>query len=314
MSGDPRRPAAAAPDDPAFFRALVDNLYDGVYYVDRSGCIRYWNRGAERLTGYSADQVLGRRCSDNLLMHVGADGTLLCLDGCPLSATVADGSPREAEVHLHHRDGHRVPVRVRTAPLRAADGTITGAVEVFSDNSAHAAALQRVEDLRKMALLDHLTQVANRRFAEQALEAKLEERQRYGWPVGLLLFDVDHFKAVNDRYGHPAGDQVLKMVAATLASNARSFDLVARWGGEEFVAILTNVEPHQVLGIAERSRRLIEASGLRHDAGLIRVTVSVGATLAADGDRRDSLVARADRLLYAGKRGGRNRVVSDIRS
>ena len=106
-----------APEDD-FERAVIDHLYDGVYYVDRARRIRYWNDGAERLTGYGAATVVGQFCYHNLLNHIDAAGTQLCRTGCPLAATMEDGEPREAEVFLRHQAGHRVPVRVRTAPVR----------------------------------------------------------------------------------------------------------------------------------------------------------------------------------------------------
>lgn len=121
---------------PDVHRDILDQMYDGVYLVDTSRSILYWNQGAERISGFRADEVLGKRCSDNILMHVTDDGTNLCLNGCPLAATMEDGQLRESEIYLHHKEGHRVPVLVRTAPLRDAGGKTIGGAEVFSDNHA----------------------------------------------------------------------------------------------------------------------------------------------------------------------------------
>src|SRR5512142_1670458 len=117
-----------------FYKDIIDNLYDGVYFVDRDRVITYWNKGAERITGYKAAQVIGRACRDNVLNHVTADGTELCDAECPLAACMWDGKVREADVFLHHADGHRVPVLGRAAPLRDEAGNITGAVETFSSD------------------------------------------------------------------------------------------------------------------------------------------------------------------------------------
>ena len=105
-----------------FYKDIVDNLYDGVYFVDRDRVITYWNKGAERITGYSAKETLGRACRDNLLNHVTANGIELCKSNCPLAAVMQDGNPREAEVYLHHKDGHRVPIIVRATAMRDAEG------------------------------------------------------------------------------------------------------------------------------------------------------------------------------------------------
>ncbi|AMV73424.1 sensor domain-containing diguanylate cyclase [Desulfuromonas carbonis] len=295
-------------DHHPFFRQLLDNLYDGVYFVDRDRIITYWNRGAERLSGYSADLVLGKSCRDNLLVHMDDNGKLLCLDGCPLAATMADGNERQAEVFMHHADGQRVPVLVRVSPIHDEAGAIVGAVEIFSDNSSQNAARQQIEELQELAFLDPLTALANRRFLEITLHSRLEEQRRYGWPFGVLFFDIDHFKSFNDSYGHETGDAVLKMTAKTLAGCARSFDVVGRWGGEEFVAVLANVDRTSLQRIAERYRSMIEQSGLPTAMEVLRVTVSVGAALAVPGDTVESVLERADALMYQSKQNGRNRV------
>lgn len=288
-------------------RGILDQLYEGIYLVDPSRAIRFWNKGAERLAGFSAAEVLGTRCSDNLLMHVNADGEALCLTGCPLAATMADGQLREAEVFLHHRDGHRVPVLVRTSPIRDARGQIIGGVEVFDDNSARSSMREEIESLKKLALVDALTAVGNRRYVEIALASRHDELERYGWPYGVLMFDVDRFKAFNDRYGHATGDRVLHMVAQTLSSNARSFDVVGRWGGEEFVAVIEKVHLDELSRRADMLRRLISASTLSVDGLPLFVTVSVGGTLARSGETVAETMHRADELLYRSKAAGRDR-------
>ena len=291
-----------------FFRQLLDNLYDGVYFVDRDRVVSYWNRGAERLSGFAASEVVGHSCRDNLLVHVDNQGNQLCFQGCPLAATIEDGQERQAEVFMHHKAGHRVPVQVRVTPIRNPAGAITGAVEIFSDNSAADQARLRAEELEKMAFMDGLTGVANRRFLELTLRSRLEEQRRYGWPVGLLFLDVDHFKSFNDRHGHEVGDQVLKMVATTMTSCSRTFDTVGRWGGEEFIAIIANVDSAQLRTVAERYRQLIEHSGLELAGQLLKVTVSIGAALATGDETSAKLLERADALMYRSKQSGRNRV------
>ena len=107
--------------DKQFYQGLLDQISDGVYFVTLDRRITYWNGGAERITGYAADEVLGRSCSEGILRHVDDAGRQLCLDGCPLAAVMKDGKPREAHVYLHHKDGHRVPVTVRGQALRNPD-------------------------------------------------------------------------------------------------------------------------------------------------------------------------------------------------
>jgi diguanylate cyclase (GGDEF)-like protein/PAS domain S-box-containing protein len=291
-----------------FYKNLLDDLYDGVYFVDQHRKILYWNRGAERLSGYHSEEVVGSYCMDDILKHTDAHGANLCKGMCPLALTIGDGCLHESELYLQHKDGRRVPVVVHVAPIREPGGEIIGAVEVFSDNTSKAAVLQRLDELEKMALLDPLTRLANRRYLEMNLHARMEELQRYKIVFGVLFFDVDHFKRVNDTYGHDIGDEVLKLVGATLAQSLRTFDMVGRWGGEEFVAIVRNVSPEHLEAVANRFRSLIEQASMTIGTETLRVTISVGATLSKADDTMEALLKRADRLLYQSKMAGRNRV------
>jgi diguanylate cyclase (GGDEF)-like protein len=152
-----------------------------------------------------------------------------------------------------------------------------------------------------MALLCPLTSLGNRRWAELSLRARLDEMDRHGWPFGLLFVDVDQFKQINDEYGHLNGDEVLKMVARTLSRSVRSFDFVGRWGGEEFIGIIRNATEKTLRSVANRCRTLIEDSVLAVDENQIRVTVSIGATLARQEDTMETLLQRADQLMYQSK-------------
>ncbi|MEW5913422.1 MAG: sensor domain-containing diguanylate cyclase [Thermodesulfobacteriota bacterium] len=289
-------------------QSILDCLYDGLYVLDLERRIVFWNQASERLTGFSAEEVLGRSCSDNILVHVGARGEQLCLGSCPMSEAMADGQVHEAEVFLHHKDGHRVPVVVRAAPLRDAGGNIVGAVEVFGDNSLHLATRQRIQELEKLAMLDELTRLPNRRYLLEQIRSRLHELRRANWPFGLLFIDLDHFKQVNDSCGHLVGDQVLQMVGRTLERNSRAFDVVGRWGGEEFLAVVPNVDLERLRTVGERYQTLVAKSELIHQGQPVRVTISVGGTIARQEDSLQLLLQRADQNLYAAKLAGRNRV------
>ena len=292
----------------AFYRDILDHLYDGVYFVDAGRTITYWNKGAERITGHSAELVVGRRCADGILNHVDDQGRRLCGRRCPLLRTIHDGTPREDHVFLHHVDGHRIPVLVRAAPMYDEAGRIVGAVETFSDNSSLVDALKRIHELDDAALRDPLTGVGNRRFADLKLESSLTEFRGHGLHHGMLFVDIDRFKAVNDVFGHMVGDRVLTAVGRTMQANLRTTDLVARWGGEEFVAIVFNVDQARLAALAENIRVLVSRSTVVAEGAEINVTVSIGATLMRPEDDRESLVARADALMYRSKTEGRDRI------
>lgn len=291
---------------PEFYKGILDNLFDGVYFVNRQRCITYWNRSAERISGYRAEEVLGKSCASNILRHITAEGKELCNDGCPLTQTLDNGLEFEGQVFLQHKDGHRVPVAVRVSPLRDDEGAIVGAVELFSDASSHLRMICELNELKSKALTDALTGLGNRNAAGQEFKRRLGELKRHGTPFGLLFADVDGFKIINDTHGHDTGDKALVLVAKTLQSALRGVDTVCRWGGEEFVVLVPQVEEQIFYSIAERMRRFVEVSPLRLNGESLSITVSVGGAMARPEDTLTSLAARADAMMYAAKRAGRN--------
>jgi len=292
----------------ALYRTLLDNLSEGVYFTDTHRRIQYWNKGAERITGFTAEEVMGRCCANNILMHTDLQGKSMCRGFCPLSATMKDSQPRSEKLYLHHKEGHRVPVFTTTAAIKDEQGVVVGGLETFHDVTTEMSALAQVEQLKSQSLLCALTGVGNRRYAEQMLETKFEEMTRNAATLGLIFIDIDHFKSFNDTYGHKVGDTVLKMVARTLANAMRNYDFLARWGGEEFIAILPNLQKPQLYTFAERLRALVEKSSATISQRKLIVTISVGAVVAHPGDKIEEMVARADALMYQSKQEGRNRV------
>jgi diguanylate cyclase (GGDEF)-like protein/PAS domain S-box-containing protein len=295
--------------DKEFFEDVLDQISDGVYFVTTDRRITYWNGGAERITGYGADEVLGHSCGEGILRHVNGAGSQLCLRGCPLLAVMEDGKPREAQVYLHHKDGHRVPVTVRGQALRSPDGETVGSVEVFHIRGANPYASQRRD--RRDDSLDTVTGLAPRRFGELHLSTLIRAVAEQATTLGVLYIDADHFKNVNDTFGHKTGDEVLRMVRQSLVNGLRRGDIPVRWGGEEFLALLPGTDQAGLAATAERVRMLVENSWIQRGEVQVRVTVSVGATMAAPTETADDLVDRADGFMYASKQGGRNRVTTD---
>ncbi len=288
------------------FERIIENLHDGLYFVDRDRVITYWNKAAEQISGFTANEVVGKSCSDNILTHIDGEGNSLCTGMCPLAETIADGKPREAEIYMHHKDGHRIPVSVRISTLTDRDGNIIGGVELFTDVSNKAANELRVKELEKLALLDNLTLLANRNYIEREIQSRFEEKSRFNVPFGILFIDIDRFKKFNDIYGHYVGDDVLKFVANTFVANARPFDFYGRWGGEEFIGIIRNINGQDLELLGNRLRSLVENSYIIHENEKLYVTISIGATLVNENDTIDSLIKRADTFLYKSKAAGRN--------
>lgn len=291
-----------------FYKSILDKINEGVYFVDRHRRITYWNEGAERITGYQRHEVIGKYCYADILRHVDEAGTPLCHIACPLAKTISDGLEREDRFYLHNHDGHRQPVRVRTAPFYNSQGQITGAIESFDDDSELTAARTRLKELQKLSLLDAATGIGNRRYLDMNVQTRLDELCRYSWPFGLILLDIDNLKHINDTYGHTFGDRVLKAVATTIHECSRSSDVCGRWGGDEFLVLMVNATPEGLRDMSERFRMLVTRLQLVANDVPVAVSLSVGAAVVTTNTTADAVFAQADSALYQSKINGRNRV------
>ena len=222
-------------------------------------------------------------------------------------------SPRRSfEVWQQELTGHSAPwqeVEVLAAQDLGEDLAIAAsASEIFNLNETLYQERQALAEanrrLERLALTDPLTQIWNRYRIEMALEAELNAAARYGRDVSVLLFDIDHFKSVNDRFGHEVGDRVLTLLAQTVWNALRSCDAVGRWGGEEFLVLCTGCTDEDVMGLA--SRLLKAVSEVKFDE-VGRVTISIGAACWTPGESQTDLIRRADKAMYQAKKGGRNR-------
>lgn len=289
---------------------LLDSMSESVYVVDRARRITYWNRAAEQLTGFPAEEVLGRRCRDGVLNHVDGEGRSMCQHGCPLAGTMKDGRVREVTAYLHHREGHRVPVAITASPVRDAAGDICGAVEVFHDDGRTEALRSQLEQAEARVLLDALTAVPNRRALELDLRRRHSVLGRHGRAFAVAFIDIDRFKLVNDTYGHETGDRALRLVAATMQHAVRPGDTVGRWGGEEFLLLAEVPSDRRALALCERVRTLVRESWLDEVPGKLQVSVSIGVTVAHAGDSPEDLVNIADQAMLEAKEAGRDRVIN----
>ncbi|NMM16294.1 MAG: diguanylate cyclase [Cellulomonas sp.] len=297
-----RAPAAAA---------LLDALSDGMYVVEPSRRITYWNGAAEAISGFSADEMVGRWCGDGRLNHVNERGVELCGASCPLLATMRDGRTRSVRVFLHHRDGHVRPVNVTAVALYAEDGTISGAVETFRDDSDRRELEQDLREAEHLALVDPLTGVGNRRALKQCLSRRLADWERDGARFAALVIDVDRFKQTNDNLGHDAGDAVLTVLARSLVLAVRSGDQVVRTGGDEFAVITGPITDDELSSLRARLH-VVAAHGRYDDLSPMRITVSIGAAMVGVDDDGAALMRRADHQLLRAKRAGRKRDDDDV--
>jgi PAS domain S-box-containing protein len=270
--------------------ALLEQIEEGLYLVDRERRIVYWNRGAERISGYLAQEVVGRQCHADLLMHCNADGTLLCGSGCPLVAVMEDGQPRQAEVFLRHRDGHRVPVRVWGRALRDAGGQIVGAVELFQLDVAPGRRPR--PPVPESGEAPQSPVAAPRAFGEWKLKQALETLRRFGIPAGWVALELDDEHEWRRRFGPGFLEAALCLIAETVDANLGSRDLLVRWGPTELRALIDHASPGDLEALARRLKVLVGVSTLDWWGDPRRLTVSSAAVMAGEQDTVESLERR----------------------
>lgn len=295
----------------ALYKEIINSLEEGIYFVNTERRITMWNRAAEKITGYTAQEILGRHCYDNILSHIDMNGKPLCMMGCPLTESICGGCAKQDEVLLRHKDGHRIAVHVKTLPLYK-DGKSAGAVEIFIPVACMVSSSKLVDSLTNMVMTDALTGLPNRMSLDNNLLYKVEEYKRLGQLYDVMMLDIDDFRSFNNAYGHQVGDKVLKSIAASLSGNTRNADIIGRWGGEEFVGLFSISHYHEAYRIAEKIRVLVENSEILHCGSRIHVTCSIGVAIAHRDDTLESIIRRADEIMYISKRRGKNCVSADF--
>ena len=214
---------------------------------------------------------------------------------CPLAASLSDGMPREMEVYLHHKSGHRIPVLVRVNPLRNAEGIITGAIELFTDLSPEEFLWDKIQTYQRLALLDPLTELPNRRYLDQQVRSQLAQLERYQLPFGVLSFTLVNPQDFVVRYGMTNFEKALTVIAQTLRHNLRPYDVVGRYDHDEFHGIFPNVDANYLTLVGMRLLALIQNSAVEDDHGN-RCVFEVHACIdiAQMGDSVVSLLERLD--------------------
>ncbi|MCL7462884.1 diguanylate cyclase [Pseudomonas sp. NW5] len=267
---------------------------DAVFITNAEGLIEFVNQGFEMITGYSSREALGQRPA---ILSSGEHGPAFYRR---LWHSLNAGQTFRATVTNRHKLGHLIHCEETITPVRDGQGVITHFVCIAKDMTSRIHAEQ---ELRQQASHDSLTGLYNRRAGERELERAFAARVDDGQPLSVLLLDIDHFKAINDTWGHPAGDVALQQVAELLRTQVRSTDRVVRWGGEEFLIVLPHCPLHTAHTLAEHLRASLAATEIPEIGHL---TLSIGVAEMEDQETLAGLVSRADRALYKAKKEGRN--------
>ena len=290
------------------YRAILEDLPAAVYLVDRERRIVFWNDGCERITGYRRHEVMGKCCADDLLMHCDAKNNVLCGTACPLLATMNDGRPREADVFLLHKGGHRVPVRVRAIPVRSDDAAIVGACECFDERTVLLPATCGIRLAEPSSSLDEVTLLPGRNAVLRRLQADLREFQVSHIPFGVLCLTIDNLDRLRVTAGGQAVHSVLHAAAQTLAKGVGPGDLVGCWSEGLFVAILSPCTETTLLESAVALKRVAGLDAVPWWGDRLTITLSAGGTIARAQDTPEEVVRRAKEALKGSVTVGLDRV------
>lgn len=284
------------------FQRMMNTMQDVFYRTDARGITRYVCPAVKQVLGYSAEEIVGRPAAD--FYPDPSDREAL------KEAILREGFVRDFPGQMCRKDGQIIDISISSTVILDEEGKFAGVEGIWRDITERRN-LER--ELERRASTDELTGIANRRTILEQLSHVLQRHRRYHQPLTVFILDLDHFKVVNDRYGHMAGDQLLKQVVSTIQIQLRNVDLFGRLGGEEFILILDDTLPEQAEEIGKRildcvQGQAFEISGMEP----IRMTVSIGASSAQPEDLTlTSLLERADKALYRAKESGRNRMCWD---
>lgn len=295
----------------AWFNAILTGISDyALMSLDSNGIVEDWNTSIGRVTGFTSESVVGN--SYGLFFPTGsatADGLLDRLAEADANGwSLADGEQVRRDGSVYWASTMITPLHLQECVEihgQVPDASYCLIIRDISDKR------EASENYRRVTACDHLTGLGNRHAFFDAAAIELERMRRVPRPLSLILFDADYFKSINDRYGHPAGDVVLRELATAMTKTFRQVDMVARVGGEEFAILLPSTNLEDAMLVAERLREVVATTVLQIDGTEIRITVSGGvATMHESTLGLDDLMKRADQALYAAKTSGRNRIVS----
>jgi diguanylate cyclase (GGDEF)-like protein/PAS domain S-box-containing protein len=294
-------------EKPEVFRFVLESLQAGVYLVDRSRRVLCWNDGAERISGYLRQEVVGRNCDRSLLLHCDEQGMQLC-GSCPLARTMQDGKKREVSVYLRHKAGHLVPVHVWCVPIRDEHGNIIGASESFEERKPSAGLDVRYQDLAAHGCLDPVTGLPNEAFTRTRLREQMGRFSEHHLPFSILIIGLANNKVFTAGHGHPAAERMLQSAAQTLSNVLRPTDFLGRWEGDQLLAILLG---HRAQGSgAQPIGKLVGLSQIHWWGDSVPVSVDVAGAEPEAGEALDALLARAQSMLKTAARAARSGAAS----
>jgi len=285
-----------AVDDISKLSKAIEEIDDVIMITDRAGVLTFVNDAYVAHTGFSREESIGKTAA---ILKSGKHDKNYYKN---MWKEILSGNVYRGLIINRKKDGELYYEEKTITPIKNEIGIITSFVSTGKDITQH---IEMQHTLEKLASTDQLTGIYNRRKFEEMFNVELDRISRYKSPLALIMFDVDHFKSVNDTYGHDVGDKVLKSIVNVVNKNIRNTDIFARWGGEEFLILSPETNSENARALAEKLRASIEKTKFVK-AG--KLTCSFGVSSYIDKESGDSLIKRVDDALYEAKNEGRNRV------
>ncbi|HZQ93384.1 MAG TPA: diguanylate cyclase [Candidatus Sulfotelmatobacter sp.] len=284
-------------DDPEVCRSILESLPTGLCVVDAQKRIRFWSRGAERITGHLRHEAIGHCCVAEPLLHCDQPGCEFCSEECSLAQAMKTSRGAEATGVLHHRNGYEIPVRIRAGPIHNERGSVIGAVETFEELQPAASHEGSRANALPLDCLDHQTGVASRAVVQSHLRATLASLAENNLSVGILLPQVQglpHFRAA---LGPEAASSLMRVLARTLEKALWTSALVGQWSDEQFLVVVNECDQQQINALRERLRHLLAGEGIEWWGERRFLPVSIAGVTAHSGDTVASLLQRAHAAL-----------------
>ncbi len=289
-----------------FLNNIYDSIIDPFVILDRNFKIIRANNAYASLKNRTVEELINKTCYRVL------EGRDSVCDGCVIEKTLKLGRTCVKEKRVIRPDGTQAWLELYTYPLYDQDNQITHVIEYTRDitdkKNAEEQRQRMIEELERISRTDSVTGLYNRRALLELLEYNLKRSQRYKTRLSVILTDIDRFKFINDNYGHPVGDEIIRRVGRLIKDTLRASDIMGRYGGDEFLLILSDTGLDGAMELAERIRRVVEKTDFVINENLVlRITISLGVIDCTDMTDVDEIIRLVDDALYASKKAGRNR-------
>jgi len=285
-------------------------LLDGVYFVNSERKITYWNKAAEEISGYKAEEIIGKCCQSNILDHIDCDGRSLCDSGCPLFATILDGRQRRDEVFLRHKDGYRVLIHVNIFPI-IEGGRNIGAVEIFTPRMSTRHDYCRAQIQPAVTFDSRSNSDSSNEEAESYIAFKLQELRRSQNNFCVIFFDIENLEVVYEKYGSEVARNLQESVYKSIYFNIRPTDHFSYWENKGFIGVFEVNKEYEATLLADKVRYLVEGTDIPQKMGNFSISTSIGVTMANEHDTITSVVDRAHKVMLQCDNTSGTRISSD---